>query len=219
MPPGQQYLAPYSACSIGEHFMYKGKHVLVGFDDFTRHAWIYRQLSLLLERSPGRDAYPGDVFYLHSQMSERAANLLSEQGGGSMTFLPIVETMQGDVTGYIPSNLISMTDGQIYLNTTLFSEGFRPAVDLGLSISRIGSKVQWPAIRELSGPLRLEYLQYRELERLSRVKSGGTEDVEARLKHGRVLTELLKQDKNRPIPIEEQAILLYFFRKGCLDSL
>lgn len=219
MSPGQQYLAPYSACSIGEYFMHKGRHVLAGFDDFTRHAWIYRQISLLLERSPGREAYPGDIFYLHSQMIERAANLLEEQGGGSMTFLPVVETLQGDVTSYIPTNLISMTDGQIYVSTTLFSEGFKPAIDLGLSISRIGSKVQWPAIKKLSGMLRLEYLQYRELEKLARVKSGGAEDIEVKLKRGRVLTEIIKQDKNRPVPLEEQVVLFYFFRQGKMDSL
>src|SRR3989338_553565 len=219
MPAGQQYLAPYSACSIGEHFMNKGEHVLVGFDDFTRHSWIYRQISLLLERSPGREAYPGDIFYLHSQMIERAANLLEEKGGGSMTFLPIIETLQGDVTSYIPTNLISMTDGQVYLSTTLFSEGFKPAIDLGLSISRIGSKVQWPAIKKLSGSLRLEYIQYRELEKLARVKSGGAEDVEAKLKRGRILTEIIKQDKNRPAPLEEQVVLFYFFRQGKMDSL
>lgn len=219
MPVGQQYLAPYSACSIGEPFMYKGQHVLVGFDDFTRHAWIYRQISLLLERSPGREAYPGDIFYLHSQMIERAANLLPEHGGGSMTFLPIVETLQGDVTSYIPTNLISMTDGQIYLSTTLFSEGFKPAIDLGLSVSRIGSKVQWPAIKKLSGMLRLDYLQYRELEKLARVKSGGAEDIETKLKRGRVLTEIIKQDRNRPVPLEEQVVLFYFFREGKLDTI
>lgn len=219
MSPGQQYLAPYSACSIGEHFMNKGNHVLAGFDDFTRHAWIYRQISLLLERSPGREAYPGDIFYLHSQMIERAANLLPEQGSGSMTFLPVVETLQGDVTGYIPTNLISMTDGQIYLSTTLFSEGFKPAIDLGLSVSRIGSKVQWPAIKKLSGMLRLDYLQYRELEKLARVKTGGAEDIEVKLKRGRVLTEIIKQDKNRPVPNEEQVVLFHFFRQGKLDLL
>lgn len=218
-PSGQQYLAPYAACSMGEYFMNKGEDVLVGFDDLTRHAWTYRQLSLLLERSPGRDAYPGDVFYLHSQMIERAANLLPDEGGGSMTFLPIVETLQGDVTGYIPSNLISMTDGQIYLSTNLFSEGFKPAIDLGLSISRIGSKVQWSAVKELAGTLRLEYIQYRELERLSRVKAGGSEDMEAKLKHGRVLTELIKQDKNLPVPVEQQVVLLYFYKQGKLDPL
>ena len=136
-----------------------------------------------------------------------------------MTFLPIVETLQGDVTGYIPTNLISMTDGQIYLSTTLFSEGFKPAIDLGLSISRIGSKVQWPAIKKLSGMLRLDYLQYRELEKLARVRSGGAEDMEAKLKRGRILTEIIKQDKNRPVPLEEQVVLCYFFRQGKMDSL
>ena len=136
-----------------------------------------------------------------------------------MTFLPIIETLQGDVTAYIPTNLISMTDGQVYLSTTLFSEGFKPAIDLGLSISRIGSKVQWPAIKKLSGMLRLEYLQYRELEKLARVKSGGAEDVEAKLKRGRILTEIIKQDKNRPVSFEEQVILFYFFKQGTLDSI
>lgn len=218
-PPGQQYLAPYVACSLGEFFMNRGQHVLVGFDDFTRHAWIYRQLSLLLERSPGRDAYPGDVFYLHSRMIELAANLGKERGGGSMTFLPIVETLQGDVTGYIPSNLISMTDGQIYVDTELFSEGFKPAIDLGLSVSRIGSKVQWPAIKALSGTLRLEYIQYKELERLTKVKSGVSEEVEAKLKKGRILKELLKQDRDHPVPLEEQVVILYLYREGKLNSL
>lgn len=218
-PPGQQYLAPYVACSLGEYFMGRGQHVLVGFDDFTRHAWIYRQLSLLMERSPGRDAYPGDVFYLHSRMIELAANLGDERGSGSMTFLPIVETLQGDVTGYIPSNLISMTDGQIYVNTDLFSEGFKPAIDLSLSVSRIGSKVQWPAIKELSGTLRLEYIQYKELERLTKFKSGASDDIEAKLKKGRILTELLKQDRNHPVPMEEQVVILYLYREGKMDAV
>lgn len=217
-PPGQQYLAPYVACSLGEYFMNKGQHVLVGFDDFTRHAWIYRQLSLLLERSPGRDAYPGDVFYLHSRMIELAANMGDERGGGSMTFLPIVETLQGDVTGYIPSNLISMTDGQIYVNTELFREGVKPAIDLGLSVSRIGSKVQWPAIKALSGTLRLEYIQYKELERLTKFKSGASEEVEAKLRKGRILKELLKQDRDHPIPMEEQVVILYLYREGKLNA-
>jgi F-type H+-transporting ATPase subunit alpha len=217
-PPGQQYLAPYVACSLGEYFMNQGQHVLVGFDDFTRHAWTYRQLSLLMERSPGRDAYPGDVFYLHSRMIELAANLGDERGGGSMTFLPIVETLQGDVTGYIPSNLISMTDGQIYVNTELFREGVKPAIDLGLSVSRIGSKVQWPAIKALSGMLRLEYIQYKELERLTKFKSGASEEVEAKLRKGRILKELLKQDRNHPVPMEEQVVILYLYREGKLDA-
>ena len=217
-PLGQQYLAPYVACSLGEYFMYRGKDVLVGFDDMTRHAWIYRQLSLLLERSPGRDAYPGDIFYLHSQMMERAGKLSQERGAGSMTFLPIVETLQGDVTGYVPSNLISMTDGQIYLNANLFSEGFKPAIDLGLSVSRIGNKVQWPAIKELSGMLRLEYLKFKELERFTKIKSGVSEEIEHRLQDKAVLTELLKQDNNSPAPLELQVVLLYALRKGFLKK-
>lgn len=218
-PAGQQYLAPYVACSIGEYFMNKGGHVLVGFDDFTKHAWIYRQLSLLMERAPGREAYPGDIFYLHSRMIELAANLGPERGGGSMTFLPIVETLQGDVTGYVPTNLISMTDGQIYLSTDLFSQGFKPSIDLGLSISRIGSKVQWPAIKELSGTLRLEYIQYRELERLTRLKANISAELEAKLKRGRVVTELIQQNKNGPVALEEQVVILYLLRQGKFDPL
>ncbi|MBI5300013.1 MAG: F0F1 ATP synthase subunit alpha [Deltaproteobacteria bacterium] len=218
-PPGQQYLAPYAAAGMGEHFMNKGRDVLVAFDDFTKHAWIYRQLSLLLGRFPGRDAYPGDIFYLHSQMIERAGKLGSERGGGSMTFLPVVDTLQGDVTGYIPSNLISMTDGQIYLNAELFSHGFKPAVDLGLSVSRVGNKVQWPAVRELSAMLRLEYVQYRELERLTKIKAGDSGEMGDKLKTGRILTELLKQDKANPVAMEEQVVLLYLHRHGKLNAL
>jgi len=217
-PLGQQYLAPYVACSLGEYFMYKGMDVLVGFDDMTKHAWVYRQLSLLLERSPGRDAYPGDIFYLHSQLIERAGKLSPERGSGSMTFLPIVETLQGDVTGYVPSNLISMTDGQIYLSSTLFSEGFKPAIDLGLSVSRIGNKVQWPAIRELSGMLRLEYLKFKELERLTKIKSGISEEIEEKLKEKDILVELLKQESNRPVSLQEQVVLLYALRQGFLKK-
>lgn len=218
-PPGQQYLAPYVATCIGEHFMGKGRDVLVVFDDLTKHAWIYRQLSLLLGRFPGRDAYPGDIFYLHSQVIERAGKLCPEKGGGSMTFLPIVDTLSGDVTGYVPSNLISMTDGQIYLNSELFSSGFKPAVDLGLSVSRVGNKVQWPAMRELSAMLRLEYVQYKELERMTKIKTGDSKDLEEKLKAGRILTEILKQDKASPIPMEEQVALLYLHRKGRLNKL
>lgn len=160
---GEQYLAPYTAATLGEYFMYQGGDVLVVFDDLTKHAWVYRQISLLLERAPGREAYPGDIFYLHSQLMERAGYLKPELGGGSMTFFPIVEILQGDVTGYIPTNLISMTDGQIYFSTPLFNRGFKPAIDFGLSVSRIGNRAQWPAMKELSKSLRLEYLQYREL--------------------------------------------------------
>ncbi|MCX5703499.1 MAG: F0F1 ATP synthase subunit alpha, partial [Candidatus Omnitrophica bacterium] len=146
---GEQYLAPYTACVLGEYFMYKGKDVFVIFDDLTKHAWTYRQISLLLERAPGREAYPGDIFYVHSQLVERAGYLKPELGGGSMTFFPIVEILQGDVTGYISTNLISMTDGQLYFSTALFNKGFKPAIDFGLSVSRIGNKAQWPAMKEL----------------------------------------------------------------------
>jgi len=159
----EQYLAPYTAATIGEYFMKKGKDVLVVFDNLTKHAWIYRQISLLLNRSPGREAYPGDIFYVHSQLMERAGRL-DPKIGGSMTFLPIVDTLQGDVTGYIQTNLISMTDGQIYTSSALFNEGFKPAVDIGLSVSRIGSKVQSSALKEVSIKLRLEYAQFKELQ-------------------------------------------------------
>ncbi|MEI6514743.1 MAG: F0F1 ATP synthase subunit alpha [bacterium] len=217
---GQQYLAPYVAASLGEYFMHeKGRDVFVVFDDLTKHAWVYRQMSLLLERSPGRDAYPGDIFYLHSQLVERAGKMRPERGSGSMTFMPIVETVQGDVTGYIPTNIISMTDGQLYVSTPLFSEGFKPAIDIGLSVSRIGSKVQWPAMRKLAGILRLEYIQFKELEKLTRIKAGVSEAVEKRLMKGRVVAAILKQDKNKPVPIVEQVILLYALANGFMDRL
>jgi len=218
-PMGQQYLCPYVACSLGEYFMYeKNTDVLVVFDDFTKHAWAYRQISLLLERAPGRDAYPGDIFYIHSQLVERAGKLKPERGGGSMTHLPIVETLQGDVAGYIPSNIISMTDGQIYFNTTLFGEGFKPAIDMGLSVSRIGSKVQWHAVKKTTGMLQLEFVRYKELERLTRIKAGVSGDVEERLVRGKVLEELLKQDQNRPVPMEDQVIVLFAYQNGFLED-
>ena len=218
-PMGQQYLAPYVAVSLGEHFMYeKGGDVLVVFDDLTKHAWAWRQISLLLERAPGRDAYPGDIFYIHSQLVERAGKLAPSRGSGSMTHLPIVETQQGDVAGYIPSNIISMTDGQIYLNASLFAEGFKPAIDMGLSVSRIGNKVQWPAIKRLTGMLQLEFVRYKELEKLTRIKAGVSGAVEARLRQGRVLEELLKQGENLPVPMEDQVIILYALQEGFLKD-
>jgi F-type H+-transporting ATPase subunit alpha len=218
-PMGQQYLAPYVACSLGEYFMQqKGRNVLVVFDDFTKHAWAYRQISLLLERAPGRDAYPGDIFYIHSQLVERAGKLNAARGGGSMTHLPIVETLQGDVAGYIPSNIISMTDGQVYMNASLFGEGFKPAIDMGLSVSRIGSKVQWKAMKKLSGMLKLEYVRYKELERLTRIKAGVSGEVERRLKRGKVLEEVLKQDAGAPVPMEDEVFALYALEQGLLDG-
>lgn len=219
-PPGQQYLAPYVACSLAEYFLHQGKHVFIGFDDFTKHAWTYREISLLLGRPPGRDSYPGDIFYLHSKMIERACYLDKERGGGSITFFPIVEILEGDLTAFVPSNLISMTDGQIYLNSTLFAEGQKPALDLGLSVSRVGSKVQWPAIKSLSAPLRLEYLQYRELLRLSKLKTGSqSEEMVEKLKRGAILTEVLKQDKNDPVSCEAQVMIFYAFNKKLINDL
>lgn len=219
-PPGQQYLAPYVACSIGEYFMHKGKDVFVAFDDFTKHAWCYREISLLLGRPPGRDSYPGDIFYLHSRMIERAAFMDKGHGGGSMTFFPIVELLEGDLTGYISSNLVSMTDGQIYLSTPLFGEGQKPAIDLGLSVSRVGSKVQWPIIKKLSGSLRLEYVQYKELMRISKLKSSGqSEEAQQQLKGGEILGELLKQDKDSPVPLESQCLIFYALQKKLLYEL
>ncbi|MDI6774495.1 MAG: F0F1 ATP synthase subunit alpha [Verrucomicrobiota bacterium] len=219
-PMGQQYLTPYVAASIGEYFMReKRADVLVVFDDFTKHAWAWRQISLLLERAPGRDAYPGDIFYIHSQLVERACKLNNQKGGGSMTHLPIVETLQGDVAGYIPSNTISMTDGQIYTNTTLFGEGFKPAIDMGLSVSRIGNRVQWPAIRGMTKMLQLEFVRFKELERLTRIKAGVSADIEKRLRKGKILEELLKQDQNTPVPMEDQVIILFALQNGLLNDI
>jgi F-type H+-transporting ATPase subunit alpha len=217
---GEQYLAPYTACMIGEYFMYKGRDVLVVFDDMTKHAWEYRQISLLLERAPGREAYPGDIFYIHSQLVERAGYLKPERGGGSMTFFPIVEILQGDVTGYISTNLISMTDGQLYFSTSLFNKGFKPAIDFGLSVSRIGNKAQWPAMKELSKSLRLDYLQYKELLQMTQLRTTGlSKEAEARLRRGDAINQLINQDKNKPVPIEAQIMYLYALNRGILDNL
>ncbi|MCM8780563.1 MAG: F0F1 ATP synthase subunit alpha [Candidatus Omnitrophica bacterium] len=217
---GEQYLAPYTACMLGEYFMYNGKDVLTVFDDLTKHAWIYRQICLLLERAPGREAYPGDIFYIHSQLMERAGYLKPELGGGSMTFFPIVEILQGDVTGYISTNLISMTDGQLYFSTPLFNKGFKPAIDFGLSVSRIGNKAQWPAMKTLSKSLRLDYLQYKELLQMTQLRTTGlSREAEARLKRGEAINQLIVQEKNKPVSIEEQIIYLYALNLGMLDNL
>ncbi len=219
-PPGQQYLAPYVACSLGEYFMQRGQDVFIGFDDFTKHAWAYREITLLLGRPPGRDSYPGDIFYLHSKMIERSCYLSKEKGGGSMTFFPIVEILEGDLTAFVPSNLVSMTDGQILLSSQLFGEGQKPALDLGLSVSRVGSKVQWHAIKTLSGPLRLEYLQYRELLRLSKLKtSGQSDEMKQKLHRGLILTAILRQDKDSPVCQEMQVLVFYAFHKKYLNDL
>jgi F-type H+-transporting ATPase subunit alpha len=217
---GEQYLAPYTACMLGEYFMKSGKDVLLVTDDLTKHAWVYRQISLLLERAPGREAYPGDIFYVHSQMMERAGYMRPELGGGSMTFLPIVEILQGDLTGYIPTNLVSMTDGQLYFSTGLFNKGFKPAIDFGLSVSRIGNKAQWPAMKSLSKSLRLDYLQYKELLQMTQLRTTGlSKEAEARLRRGEAINQLITQDKNRPVALEEQIIYLFALSKGMLDQL
>ncbi len=217
---GEQYLAPYTACMLGEYFMYKGRDVFVVFDDLTKHAWIYRQISLLLERAPGREAYPGDIFYIHSQLMERAGYLRPELGGGSMTFFPIVEILQGDVTGYISTNLISMTDGQLYFSTSLFNKGFKPSIDFGLSVSRIGNKAQWPAMKQLSKSLRLDYLQYKELLQMTQLRTTGiSKEAEKRLRRGEAINQLIVQDKNKPVSFEEQIVYLYALNRGLLDDL
>ena len=218
-PMGQQYLAPYVAASLAEYFMHeKQRDVLIVFDDLTKHAWAYRQISLLLERAPGRDAYPGDIFYIHSQLVERAGKLKPELGGGSVTHLPIVETLQGDIAGYIPSNIVSMTDGQIYMSANLFGEGFKPAIDMGLSVSRIGNRVQWPAMKAMTGMLQLDFVRYKELEKLTRLRAGVSGDVQQRLNRGRVLEEVLKQDPNDPVAMEDQVLRLYALQHGLLDE-
>jgi F-type H+-transporting ATPase subunit alpha len=217
--PGEQYLAPYVAAAIGEYFMYSGRDSLVVFDDLTKHAWIYRELSLLLERSPGREAYPGDIFYLHSQLMERAAKLNAERGSGSMTFLPIVETLAGDITGYVQSNLVSMTDGQIYISGALFHEGFRPAVDLALSVSRLGSKVQSPALREVSASLRLDYAQYKELLRMLRVRTKLSTEISEKLRRGEALSQLFTQAPHRTVTDTEMIVFFYAFQRKILEIL
>lgn len=213
--PGQQYLAPYAACSVAEHFMYQGKDVFIGFDDFTKHAWAYRELSLLMQVPPGRDSYPGDIFYLHSRMIERAAQLDQKHGGGSITFIPVVELLEGDLTAYVPTNLVSMTDGQIFLSAPLFNEGFRPAVDVGLSVSRVGSKVQWKAMKQVSKSLRLEFIQFKELLRVSKLQTGGqSEEAREKLASGKILQALLTQPPNSPVSMEVQIVAFYAKEKG-----
>lgn len=215
----EQYLAPYTAAAIGEYFMQHGKDVLVVFDDLTKHAWNYRQISLLIGRAPGREAYPGDMFFVHSMLLERAGRLRPESGGGTMTFLPIVETQQGDLTSHIPSNLISITDGQIYLSTSLFNEGFKPAIDIGLSVSRIGNKVQPPALKEVSRTLRFEFTQHSELVKLTRLRSNVSEELQVRLRRGQALKEILGQYKNAPLSFEEEVLIFYAFQTKVLEKL
>ena len=204
-----QYLAPYAGCTMGEYFMENGKDVLIIYDDLSKHAVAYRALSLLLKRPPGREAYPGDVFYLHSRLLERAANLSKEYGGGSLTALPIIETQAGDVSAYIPTNVISITDGQIFLETELFNSGVRPAVNPGISVSRVGGNAQIKAMKKVSGTLKLDYSQYRELQSFSQFGSDLDEDTKARLAKGERIVEVLKQDRSSPIPVEKQVVIIF----------
>lgn len=204
-----QYIAPYAGCAIGEYFMQQGKHVLIIYDDLSKHAVAYRALSLLIRRPPGREAYPGDVFYLHSRLLERAAKLSDEKGGGSLTALPIIETQAGDVAAYIPTNVISITDGQIFLETELFHAGVRPAVNPGISVSRVGGNAQIKAMKKVAGTLKLVYSQYRELQGFAQFGSDLDADTKARLAQGERIVEVLKQDRNSPVPVEKQVAILY----------
>ena len=219
-PVALQYLAPYTGCAIGEYFMDQGKDVLIIYDDLSKHAWAYRQLSLLLKRPPGREAYPGDVFYLHSRLLERAARLSPELGGGSITALPIIETQAGDVSAYIPTNVISITDGQIYLETDLFNSGTRPAVNVGLSVSRVGGSAQTRAMRKVAGQLRLDLAQYRELVTFAQF---GTDDLDdatrTRLERGQRISEVLKQAQYVPLPMNNQVVVLYAAINGFMDQV
>jgi len=218
-PAPMQYLAPYSGCAMGEYFRDRGRHVLCIYDDLSKHAVSYREISLLLRRPPGREAYPGDVFYLHSRLLERAAKLNNKLGGGSLTALPIIETQAGDVAAYIPTNVISITDGQIYLESDLFNSGIRPAVNVGISVSRVGGNAQIKAMKQVAGTLRLEMAQYRELAAFAQFGSDLDKTTLAQLNRGRRLTEILKQGQYQPQPVEKQVIAIFAGTSGALDDL
>ena len=215
-----QYLAPYSGCAMAEYFMDQGKDVLIVYDDLSKHAWAYRQMSLLLRRPAGREAYPGDVFYLHSRLLERAARVEEEYGGGSITALPVIETLAGDVSAYVPTNVISITDGQIYLESDLFNSGVRPALNTGLSVSRVGGSAQAKAMKKVSGSLKIELAQYRELAAFAQFGSDDLDDVtKKQLSRGAIIVELLKQPQYEPVPLENQVTLLYLASEGLLDDI
>ncbi|MYE38093.1 MAG: F0F1 ATP synthase subunit alpha [Candidatus Spechtbacteria bacterium SB0662_bin_43] len=217
--PAVQYIAPYTGATLGEYFRDNGRHAVVFYDDLTKHAWAYRELSLLLRRPPGREAYPGDVFYLHSRLLERAAKLSDEKGGGSLTAIPVIETQAGDVSSYIPTNVISITDGQIYLEPDLFYKGLRPALNVGLSVSRVGSSAQTKAMKSVAGTLRLELAQYRELASFAQFGSDLDQETQDRLKRGEQLSELLKQPLNKPLPWYAQVLVLYAGINGLIDDI
>ncbi|MBI2485867.1 MAG: F0F1 ATP synthase subunit alpha [Deltaproteobacteria bacterium] len=218
VPAPFQFIAPYAGCALGEYFRDTGRHALVIYDDLTKHAWAYRQLSLLLRRPPGREAYPGDVFYLHSRLLERAAKMRDEEGAGSLTALPIIETQAGDVSAYIPTNVISITDGQIYLESDLFYAGVRPAINVGLSVSRVGGSAQIRAMKRVAGKLRLELAQYREVEAFAQFASDLDKITQAQLARGSRLVEALKQDQYQPLPVEKQVLLIYAVTNGYVDE-
>ncbi|OGI27124.1 MAG: F0F1 ATP synthase subunit alpha [Candidatus Moranbacteria bacterium RIFOXYB1_FULL_43_19] len=218
-PAALSFVAPYSGCAIGEYFMDQGRDALVIYDDLSKHAWAYRQVSLLLKRPPGREAYPGDIFYLHSRLLERSAKLSKDFGGGSLTALPIIETQAGDVSAYIPTNVISITDGQIYLESDLFYKGIRPALNVGLSVSRVGSAAQIKAMKKVAGKLRLDLAQFRELEAFAQFGSDLDEATRKQIERGQRTVEVLKQDQYVPMPVENQVAILYALTNGYLDDV
>ncbi|MDP1846087.1 MAG: F0F1 ATP synthase subunit alpha [Candidatus Moranbacteria bacterium] len=218
-PAALSFIAPYAGCAIGEYFMDQGKDVLVIYDDLSKHAWAYRQVSLLLKRPPGREAYPGDIFYLHSRLLERSAKLSKDFGGGSITALPIIETQAGDVSAYIPTNVISITDGQIYLESDLFYKGIRPALNVGLSVSRVGSAAQIKAMKKVAGKLRLDLAQFRELEAFAQFGSDLDEATRKQIERGQRTVEVLKQDQYVPMPVAQQVAILYALTSGYLDDV
>jgi F-type H+-transporting ATPase subunit alpha len=218
-PAAMLYISPYSACSMGEFFRDNGKHALCIYDDLSKHAQAYREISLLLRRPPGREAYPGDVFYLHSRMLERAAKMNNEQGGGSLTALPIIETQAGDLSAYIPTNVISITDGQIFLESDLFHQGVRPAINVGNSVSRVGGSAQVKAMRQVAGTLRLDMAQYRELASFAQFGSDLDKATQAQLNRGKRLVEILKQPQYEPIAVEKQVLLIFAGTNGYLDPV
>lgn len=218
-PAALQFLAPFAGAAVGEYFMEKGKDALIIYDDLSKHSVAYRQMSLLLRRPPGREAYPGDIFYLHSRLLERAAKLSDKLGGGSLTALPIIETQEGDISAYIPTNVISITDGQIFLETDLFNKGLRPAINVGTSVSRVGSAAQTKAMKKVAGKIRLELAQFRELEAFMQFASDLDSDTKKRIDTGTRLTEILRQDKHVPLPFEQQSVVIYAAINGLLDTV
>lgn len=218
-PASLWYIAPYAGCSMGEYFRDKGKDVLIIYDDLSKHAWAWRQIALLLRRPPGREAYPGDVFYLHSRLLERAARLSDKKGGGSLTALPIIETQLGDVSAYIPTNVISITDGQIYLESDLFSKGQRPAVNIGLSVSRVGSAAQTKAMKKVAAKLKLDLAQFQELAAFAQFAQDLDKETKAKIDRGERLMEILKQSQYKPVPLENQVVILFAINEGYFDSI